>query len=215
MTKSAVQDHKPTRSAALTRAVFLDRAEQAAIVILYSLLVYRVSLSENPFAVLLAVTEGAILFFVLVRRPTAAISLRLGDWLLAFTATAAPLLIAPGNEGPEILIPAGVMFVLFGNGLQLWAKFVLRRSFGIAPANRGVKVGGPYRAVRHPMYAGYLASHIGLFMLMPSLFNLAVYTIAWCAQVLRLQAEERLLSDDAAYQALKDRVRYRLIPGIY
>lgn len=215
MTESTAQVRKVARWSAWLRPALLDRAEQVAIVVLYSFLVYRVSISENPYAVLLAMTEGAILFFVMIRRPTAAISMRLGDWLLAFTATAAPLLIAPGNKGPEILIPAGVIFVLFGNGLQLWAKLVLRRSFGIAPANRGVKVSGPYRAVRHPMYAGYLASHIGLFMLMPSLFNLTVYAIAWCAQVLRLQAEERLLSEDDAYQALKDKVHHRLIPGIF
>lgn len=215
MTESMVRVRAPAPGAALLRPAFLDRAEQVVIVVLFSLLVYRVAISGNPFAPLLVLSEASIVLFVLIRRPTTAISMRLGDWLLAFTATAAPLLIAPATTGPALLIPAGVMLVLLGNSVALWSKLVLRRSFGIAPANRGVKVSGPYRAVRHPMYAGYLAAHVGLFMLMPSLFNLAVYAIGWSAQVLRLLAEERLLSGDADYRAFKDQVRYRLIPRLF
>jgi len=52
-------------------------------------------------------------------------------------------------------------------------------------------------------------------MLNPSLINLAIYAICWWAQLLRLLAEERLLSQDAAYQALTQAVRYRLIPGVF
>jgi len=200
---------------ALLRPRVLDRAEQVVVVALFALLTYRVIGSDNPFAPLLLLSEGAVAFFVLIRRPTAAISVRLGDWLLATTATAAPLLIVPVESSPAILATPGVTLVVFGVCCQLFAKMVLRRSFGIAPANRGVKVSGPYRVVRHPMYAGYLAAHVGLFMLMPSLLNLAIYAIGWWAQLLRLSAEERLLSEDEAYRALKEKVRYRLIPGVF
>lgn len=72
-----------------------------------------------------------------------------------------------------------------------------------------------YRFVRHPMYAGYLAQHIAIALLMPSAFNLAVYAISWWAQVLRLQAEERLLLEDPAYRDYAGKVRYRLLPGIF
>ena len=89
-----------------------------------------------------------------------AISVRLGDWLLATTATAAPLLVVPAASSPTALVIPGVLLVVLGTCFQLWSKLVLRRSFGIAPANRGVKMGGPYRLVRHPMYAGYLAAHV-------------------------------------------------------
>jgi protein-S-isoprenylcysteine O-methyltransferase Ste14 len=197
------------------RPAVLDRAEQVVIVVLFGLLAWRVLDSQNPLAPLLLLSEAAVAFFVLIRRPTRIISVRPGDWLLATTATAAPLLISPAASSPAPLVVPAVLLVVLGTCFQLWSKLVLRRSFGIAPANRGVKVGGPYRVVRHPMYAGYLAAHVGLFMLNPSLINLAIYAIGWWAQVLRLLAEERLLSEDAAYREFRARVRFRLIPGVF
>jgi protein-S-isoprenylcysteine O-methyltransferase Ste14 len=105
--------------------------------------------------------------------------------------------------------------VLIGNIWQAMAKLVLRRSFGIAPANRGVKISGPYRLMRHPMYFGYLLTHIGILILMPSLWNLAIYAVAWFAQIFRLLAEERLLGEDENYRAYQSQVRYRLLPGLF
>ncbi|MEO6152026.1 MAG: methyltransferase [Croceibacterium sp.] len=197
------------------RPALLDRAEQVMILGLWALMLERVINADNAFAPLLIMSETAIAFFVLVRRPTTQISLRLGDWLLAITATAAPLLIFPGAAGPAILGALAIVLVFVGTCFQLWAKLALRRSFGVAPANRGIKATGPYRFMRHPMYAGYLASHIGLIMVMPSFLNAAIYAIAWWAQILRLLAEERLLSEDPAYRAFMQTTRYRLIPGLF
>lgn len=193
----------------------LDRAEQVVIALLWLWFLQRIVQSDNPYAPLLLISETAVMVFTLIRRPATDVSLRLGDWLLAISATTAPLLIMPSEMGLEALAPIGVTLVILGNVLQGAAKLYLRRSFGIAPANRGIKDTGVYRLVRHPMYAGYLWVHIGLFLLMPSLFNALVYAIGWGAQILRLQAEEELLSKDPAYVAFKEKVRYRLIPGIY
>jgi protein-S-isoprenylcysteine O-methyltransferase Ste14 len=193
----------------------LDRAEQIVVVLLWSLMVWRVCHSDNPMAPLLLISETAVALFVLIRRSTANISLALGDWLLAITATAAPLLIAPGGHALTWLAAPGVILVAAGNCWQAAAKLVLRRSFGIAPANRGVKIGGPYRVMRHPMYAGYLLVHIGLLGLMFTPLNLLIYGIGWWAQIKRLLAEERLLSQDPAYGDYAARVRWRLIPGLF
>jgi protein-S-isoprenylcysteine O-methyltransferase Ste14 len=200
---------------ALLRPAVLDRAEQAAIVILWSWFAWRVYGSDNPFAPLALLSETAVLIFVLIRRPTSKITQGLGDWLLAITATLAPLLIAPGGAPLAMLVPFAVGLVLIGNCGQAWAKLVLRRSFGIAAANRGIKISGPYKLVRHPMYAGYLLVHIGLLLLFPSLLNLAIYTIGWWAQILRLLAEERLLGEDPAYRDYAAQVRWRLVPGVF
>lgn len=193
----------------------IDRAEQVAIAVLWTWFAWRVFHSENPFAPLALLSETAVLFFVLIRRGTTAISLRLGDWLLAVTATLAPLLIMPVPDSLPALAPLGLALVLIGNMIQAWAKLVLRRSFGIAPANRGIKISGPYRFVRHPMYAGYLMVHIGLLLLLPALINVVIYAIGWWAQILRLLAEERLLGEDPAYQEYAGKVRWRLVPGLF
>ncbi|NKF32164.1 isoprenylcysteine carboxylmethyltransferase family protein, partial [Pseudomonas sp. BGM005] len=99
--------------------------------------------------------------------------------------------------------------------LQISAKLVLRRSFGLVPANRGVKIGGPYRLVRHPMYAGYLMTHVSFFLANPSLLNFAIYATALFAQCLRLLAEERLLKEDPAYTTFMATTRYRLVPFVF
>lgn len=193
----------------------LDRLEQAAILILWLFLVERVWVSGNPLAPLLLIAETTVMFFVLIRRPTEAISIRPGDWMLAITATAAPMLVMPGPSPWPALVPLGIALVLVGNLFQVWAKLSLRRSFGVAPANRGVKVEGPYRIVRHPMYAGYFITHVGIMVLMPSWFNLAVYIVSWWSQVLRLLAEEHLLGQDPAYQAFSQKTRWRMLPGVF
>ena len=195
----------------------LDRFEQVTIVILWLLLTKRVFAATNPFAPLIMIAETAVVIFVLIRRPTDNISLKLGDWLLAITATYAPLLIQPVDTPAALhwLVPFAVGLTIAGNVVQIAAKMFLRRSFGIAPANRGIKTDGMYRVVRHPMYAGYLLVHIGVLALMPTLLNFLIYAIGWCAQILRLLAEERLLGEDPAYRDFCTKTRWRLIPGIF
>ena len=193
----------------------LDRAEQVLVVLLWSGLVARVLASSNGHAWLAAASEAAVLVLVLARRPGQAISHRAGDWMMALAATVAPLLIMPAPDLLPRLVPLALALVAGGNILQLAAKGALRRSFGIAPAHRGLKTGGPYGLVRHPMYAGYLLVHIGLLVLMPSALNAAIYAIGWAAQLRRLAAEEALLREDAAYRDYCQRVRWRLVPGVF
>jgi protein-S-isoprenylcysteine O-methyltransferase Ste14 len=198
----------------LTRSK-LDRLEQVLILILWGWLVYRVEISDNPLAPLLLISETAVMVFVLLRRPTDAISIRPLDWFLATAATCLPMLISPEASPLAGMAVPGVVLVLYGNLFQFWAKLSLRRSFGIAPANRGIKIGGPYRFVRHPMYSGYLFAHIGILLLIPSLLNLTIYALSWWAQIYRLLAEERLLLEDPAYRAYAEKVRWRLVPRLF
>ena len=193
----------------------LDRIEQAGILVLWSWFIFRVGAAHDPFAWLAAVSETSVALFTLVRRPTAAISVRLGDWLLAMTATLGPMLIVFGHSPWPQVTNVCIGLLLCGNLFQIWAKLTLRRSFGVAPANRGVKAGGPYRLVRHPMYAGYLITHLGVLLMWPSLTNLAVYAVVWTAQILRLRKEEELLGQDPAYRAFMAKTRWRLVPGVF
>jgi len=193
----------------------IDRLEQAAIILLWVFLVRRMVDADNPLAILVLVAETSIVVLNTIRRSTDDISVNPSDWVLAATATGVVMLVQPEPTPWPALVPIGVLLVTFGNLLQLSAKLFLLRSFGIAPANRGVKVNGIYKIVRHPMYAGYLITHIGVMVLMPSMLNFFIYFIGWTAQILRLLAEERLLGEDPSYREYMARVRWRLIPGIY
>ena len=105
--------------------------------------------------------------------------------------------------------------VLTGFSVQLVAKIALGRSFGCVPAHRGLKKRGPYQIVRHPMYTGYLLSHMAFLLVNPTWWNFCVYLVCYAAQVPRLLAEERLLRHDAEYASYMTAVRYRLIPGVF
>jgi protein-S-isoprenylcysteine O-methyltransferase Ste14 len=152
--------------------------------------------------------------FILLRRRTDAVSVRPMDWAVAASGTALPLMVAAGGKP---LMPAAVTLVIMlaGFGLSFWAKLLLRRSFGLVAANRGVKKGGPYGIVRHPMYLGYLIAQVGFLISNPILWNLVVYSTAFLSQLIRIGAEERILMEDAAYRAHALKVRYRLIPGVF
>lgn len=212
---STVLPTPPAKRAFLLRPRVLDRIEQLVILLMWGVFAWRMLHAPNAYAPAIMVSETAVMVFTIIRRPTATISLRLGDWLLAMTATIAPLLIIP-NADPFPAIAGIALFLIFvGNCWQAWAKLILRRSFGIAPANRGIKISGCYKFMRHPMYAGYLIVHLGALAVMFSLYNLAIYTIGWTAQILRLLAEERLLSRDPAYRQYMAKVPWRLIPGVF
>jgi protein-S-isoprenylcysteine O-methyltransferase Ste14 len=172
--------------------------------------------SEGGVAnLLLLPSEGLVVFFLLLRRSAIETSRRPGEWLLALAAACAPLL-AMGASGHALISPlVGGPLVLLGMLIQVHAKLTLGRSFGLVPAHRGLQLDGPYRVVRHPMYAGYLLSHLAFLALNATGWNATVYTVAYVLQIARLRAEERLLSRDEDYRFYQAAVRYRLIPGVF
>jgi protein-S-isoprenylcysteine O-methyltransferase Ste14 len=58
-------------------------------------------------------------------------------------------------------------------------------------------------------------AHVGMFLTSPTLWNVAIYTAAWAAQIVRIFAEERLLRQDPAYDDYTRQVRFRLIPYLF
>ena len=199
--------------------VICDAVERVIVLLLYAFLTERVLNSfihtHNPFSLLVLFSEGFVVLFVLLRRRARHISLRARDWILALAGTTAPLLVEP--SGGLALAPAWLCagFMLLGLCLQVAAKVTLGRGFGLIPANRGVIAKGPYRLLRHPMYAGYILTHIGFFLGNAIAFNGAIYLAELALQISRLAAEERLLARDPDYLLFKSQVRYRLIPGVF
>jgi protein-S-isoprenylcysteine O-methyltransferase Ste14 len=171
--------------------------------------------APNIETFLLLVSETLPCALILFRKPSKALSTRPTDWLFGFAGSVAPLLIKPAAVAPLVLEPVCLALILGGLCTQIAAKIVLGRSFGVVAANRGVKLDGPYRFVRHPMYAGYTITHIGLLLAMPSLLNAALYALAFAFQVIRTLREEAILMQSEAYRNFAARVRYRFLPGVF
>jgi protein-S-isoprenylcysteine O-methyltransferase Ste14 len=209
----------PVAGAALPRRLLLlDGAERlfVAAVFAHFVWVMLAFTSVTVQTVLLVVGETLPFVYVMLRAPSAHLSQRPSDWAFGAAGTVAPLLAAPAADAVP-LAPLALCLALMTAGLatQVAAKLVLGRSFGIVAANRGVKVAGPYRLVRHPMYAGYTLTHVGYLLAVPTWRNAIVYTLALACQVVRVVREERVLGEDAGYRAFAARVRYRLLPGVF
>jgi protein-S-isoprenylcysteine O-methyltransferase Ste14 len=83
---------------------------------------------------------------------------------------------------------------------------------------RGHKVvmTGPYRYVRHPMYAGAIFFFLGTPLLLGSRYGLVLAPLLIVLLAVRALMEERMLMAELdGYAAYARRVRYRLIPLIW
>lgn len=210
---------KTSAASEARRALMLDIAERALVILMFThfgwLMLGAFQTRPNLGTVLLVISEVASVIMIVMRRFSASLSQQPVDWLLAIAGCCTPLLAIPGNVVSEQAAQIGAGIMLIGLCVQISAKAILFRSFGIVAANRGLKNQGPYRFVRHPMYAGYVISHFGYLIGWPSTHNIMLYTLALIIQMARLLREEELLSQDPGYRAYMARVRYRLLPGVF
>jgi len=147
----------------------------------------------------------------LARRPAQTETSSVGLWVLGMITMLLPLLLRPGGQGWNEL---GTALQLLGLAGIAGGLLSLRRSFAVAPANRGVRDTGMYRLVRHPIYLSELLLLLGVVLANPTLGNLLILLCECGLQLARASAEEQFLSSDPVYRAYRERVRYRLIPGI-
>ena len=212
---SAIAAPSPRRIA----SIGLDLIERAILIALFYGLALRLAANyaatHNIANILALTSEGMVVVLALIRRTPQTITFRIDDWALAFGGACATLFLRPTTNAS--LGPREIGWALQALGFvgAFWCKAALFRNFGVAPAIRGVEVRGPYGFVRHPMYASYFIAQLGFLYAFPTLWNAAIIATWTIIQVLRVNAEERLLKTDARYQAYVAQVRWRLLPRVY
>ena len=108
------------------------------------------------------------------------------------------------------LLPAVTVVWLGAAFLSVWNIWSLRQSFSIEPQARRLVAKGPYAFARHPIYLSYLFQHGALAIAMPTRQMIAAFT-AWFGTVLvRIQLEERVLSE-----AFPEYAQYRRRVGVF
>lgn len=118
------------------------------------------------------------------------------------------------------LWPLGIALWLPGNALLTW-------SMGVNPffektvriqTERGHHVidTGPYGFVRHPGYLGFFAWSLSTPLLLGSWWAFIPALLAIISLVIRTALEDRTLQRElTGYREYANRIRYRLIPGIW
>jgi len=169
---------------------------------------------RGPIDLSIIVQESILVVLFVARHPSTDTSDRPLDWVLGMLGTFLPMLVRP-TERFGWLAWIGVPMQVLGMSAAAVAVLFLGRSFGIVAANRGVKLGGAYRVVRHPMYTAYLLGYAGYLLTYPSHANVLILIAAAFCLNARAIAEERILGRDPAYREYLHRLPWRFFPFLY
>jgi len=130
-----------------------------------------------------------------------------------FTPFAFPLLAGP--EPGTIRQLAADALLVAGTAWSVWSLRFIGKNLSVIAQARGVADEGPYRLVRHPLYAGELVSALGLALAAGTV----PAAILWVALV-GMQAYRALREEQVLLDALPGYREYRartaaLIPGLF
>jgi protein-S-isoprenylcysteine O-methyltransferase Ste14 len=205
--------------ARLPLTVWSDLIARAMVVVLFSLM--SISLlrdfqqTGHITGLLLLASESLVVVLTLVRRRTSIVDRSAAGTITTVLSLAGPPMLRTMAEPGLVADMTTAAVSAAGLALVIAGKITLGRSFGIAPANRGVVIGGPYGLVRHPIYTGYLLTHVAFLVAHPTPWNALVIVVADGALVVRALIEERVLSRDEQYRSYCQRVGWHLVPGVF
>jgi len=155
--------------------------------------------------ILLAMQAGLTAFWMIFRRKSS-VEAHWTIQLLAWFSAIVPLTMQTSENARLSWLSVPGLLVM------LWAFWNLGSSFAIAPAARRLVISGPYRFLRHPMYAGELFSLAGFCVASPLVWNWSVLLVFALSIWYRISQEEILLKRYAMYAHF---VKWRLMPGVW
>jgi protein-S-isoprenylcysteine O-methyltransferase Ste14 len=146
---------------------------------------------------------------------------RLVPRALAMTGTVMVLIVGALPTGVALYTPplwsrglsTAVSIVAFI--LIIYALMHLRRSLSIIPEARRLVTGGPYRLVRHPLYAAEILATLAFVVVNPTVSIVSILAPFVAVQLLRARYEERLLASVYPQFVEYARRTHRLIPFVW
>jgi protein-S-isoprenylcysteine O-methyltransferase Ste14 len=155
----------------------------------------------RPLLLALHSASGAIFFGIIaaitiVRKEPLRRERRLIGWLLPFAVTLALAVVGwyDPRDYPTPVLLLGTAFVVAGTGFTIYALRHLGRHFGVVSDVRGLVTTGPYRYVRHPLYAGETLTTIGFVIAVASPLTIAAFALGIALQIWRAKVEEQALT---------------------
>jgi protein-S-isoprenylcysteine O-methyltransferase Ste14 len=163
---------------------------------------------ETLIYVLLAVSY-------LTRRPAAERARGPAEVLLPLVGATMPFAFQLTTEHDPALAWIVMPILLAGNGLSVAGYVFLRRSFSILVEAREPVTRGPYRWIRHPVYAGQIIAMAGVTVFRHSWVNAALLGLFAGVQVARATLEERKIARVFPAYAEYARRTWRFVPFLY
>ena len=196
-----------------------DILSRALIIVLFSFMAVRFGAdflqTGRLTNLLLLISEMLVVALTVLRRSAATVDRSVRARLLTTLSLLGPPLVKPAQVVPVLSPTITVALSVVGLAIVIAGKLTLGRSFGLMPANRGIVSSGVYRLVRHPIYLGYLITHVAFLFATPSVWNVAILMVGDTALLLRAVCEEQTLARDAQYQEYQQLVRWRVCPGLF
>jgi protein-S-isoprenylcysteine O-methyltransferase Ste14 len=196
-----------------------DVIARILIVALFTLMAVRIGAdflaTGRITGLLLLASETLVVIFTVLRRAPSIVDRTLRARLLTTISMMGPPLVRPASVAALFSEPLTVALSAAGLLVVIGGKLSLGRSFGLMPANRGIVSTGLYRFVRHPIYLGYLITHVGFVAANPTLWNTLTLLTADLALMIRATCEEKTLARDPEYRSYLERVRWRVVPGLF
>ena len=133
--------------------------------------------------------------------------------LVGAFATVTFVALPPLDVAPGVKIASDIL-VIVGFSLCIWCLWWLGRSFSIMAQARRLVTGGPYRIIRHPLYACEVIALAGIILSKPSWPAIAIASIAMVFQYLRIRNEEKVLQQTFPEYSAYARTTPMLIPSL-
>lgn len=128
------------------------------------------------------------------------------DWRFGWSGVSLPIIVL-GN----VFVATGLLLTLVVMVQNRFAASTIRTM-----DDQQVISTGLYGIVRHPMYAGALIMSVGIPLALGSYWGLLIVLVVVPVLVMRINDEEQMLVGElAGYADYRQKVRFRLIPGIW
>ncbi len=127
--------------------------------------------------------------------------------------------VLPIGSVPDVLVLLGAALTLIGMIGTVYCRSVLGRfwtaELTISPDHQIIDR-GPYGLVRHPIYLAVSVQYLGTALVFPTWWLILAVLIAVVAYVLKANLEDEVLARTlAGYAEYRQRVKYRLLPGVW
>jgi len=176
-----------------------------------------VGLLRTLSAVLVLAFYALVIWAYLRRGPARATSGSVTAHAAAVTASWLPFVLPLVHGSPPGTARQALADVLLvcGTAWAVWSLRFLGRNVSVLAQARDVVERGPYRWVRHPLYAGEIVSALGVALTANSAAAVALWVLLCGLQAYRaLREEQVLLQALPAYRGYRSRTA-ALLPGVF